>query len=219
MSERTSNTRYNLRRTVHACARSAPPSPEAVAEGKDTLADTSRLYSDIVKANDSAPGRVSNVLPDLRNILSEYPDGQRSSEAIIAGELTAVRNSDTPTVKGLPGTPGSNLTSVYSTPVLKGSETDGDDREEWTTVTRKSRPGSPARKNRRESPAREHLNKSRLGPEQERTVQEAIRQLTDGQRQKITDRQCVISITGVEAIPIYVEELLLLLTCYVEGTS
>jgi len=66
------------------------------------------------------------------------------------------------------------------------------------TVTRKSRPGSPARKNCRESPAREHLNKSRLGPEQERTVQEAIRQLTDGQRQKITDRQRVISITGTK---------------------
>jgi len=198
MSERTSNTHYNLRRTVHARARSAPPSPEAVAEGKDTLADTSRLYSDVVKANDSAPGRVSDVLPNLRNISSEYPDGQRSLEAIIAGELTAVRNSDTPTVKGLPGTPGSNLTSVYSTPALKGSETDGDDHEEWTTVTRKSHPGLPARKNRRESLAREHLNKSRLGPEQERTVQEAIRQLTDGQRQKITDRQCVISITGTK---------------------
>jgi len=198
MSERTSNTRYNLRCTVHARARSAPPSPEAVAEGKDTLADTSRLYSDVVKANDLAPGRVSDVSPDLRNISSEYPDGQRSSEAIIAGELTAICTSDTLTVKGLPGTPGSNLTSVYSTPALKGSETDGDDREEWTTVTRKSRPGSPARKSRCESPAREHLNKSRLGPKQEQTVQEAIRQLTDGQRQKITDRQCVISITGTK---------------------
>ena len=141
---------------------------------------------------------VSNVSPDLRNISLEYPNGQRSSEAIIAGKLTAVCNSDTLTVKGLPGTPGSNLTSVYSTPALKGSETDGGDREEWTTMMRKSRPGSLARKNHCESPAREHLNKSRLGPEQEQTVQEAIRQLTDGQCQKITDRQCVISITGTK---------------------
>jgi len=46
---------------VRDSARSAPPSPEAVAKGKDTLADMSRLYSDIVKVNDSAPGVSQSV--------------------------------------------------------------------------------------------------------------------------------------------------------------
>ena len=203
MSERIVNTRYNLRRTAHVRARSAPSSPEAVAKGKDTPADVSRLYSDIVKAKDSVPSRASDECPGLRKTSPEYPDGQRSSEAIIARELATVRNSDTPTVKGIPG---SALTSVYSTPAPEESETNGDDRGGWTTVAKKSRLGSPARENRRlpirkdrrESPVKGNPNKSRLGPEQEQTVEEAIKKLTKDQRQKISERQRVVSITGVK---------------------
>jgi len=141
MSERIVNTRYNLRRTAHVRARSAPSSPEAVAKGKDTPADVSRLYSDIVKAKDSVPSRASDECPGLRKTSPEYPDGQRSSEAIIARELATVRNSDTPTVKGIPG---SALTSVYSTPAPEESETNGDDLDHhgkkeppWITSKRK----------------------------------------------------------------------------------
>ena len=41
-------------------------------------------------------------------------------------------------------------------------------------------------------------------------------------QQALTHIRCVLdegAYVAVEAIPIYVEELLLLLTCYVEGTS
>lgn len=152
------------------CARSAPSSPEAAAKGKDTPADASRLYSDVVKAKDSAPSRASDACPGSRKTSPEYPDGQRSSEA------------------------GSALTSVYSTPAPEESETNGDDRRGWTTVVRKSRHGSPAkesrrsptRKDRRESPVKGNPSKNQLGPEQERTVQEAIKKLTRDQRQKIS---------------------------------
>jgi len=204
MSERIVNTCYNLHCTVHLRARSAPSSPEAAAKGKDTPADASHLYSDITKAKDSAPSHASNVSPGLRMILLEYPDGQRSSEAIIAGELAAIHSSDTPTVKGLPG---SALTSVYSTPAPEESEIDSDDHGGWTTVMRKSCQGSLARKSChgsltrkgcRESPVKGNPNKSQLGPEQEETVEEAIKKLTEDQCQKIFERQRVISITGVK---------------------
>jgi len=142
MSERIINTCYNLCRTAHVCTRSAPSSPEAVAKGKDTPTNASRLYSDIVRAKDLVPSRVSNVCPGSRKTSLEYPDGQRSSEAVIARELAAVRNSDTPTVKGIPG---SALTSVYSTPAPEESETNGDDHGGWTTVAKKSCHGSPVR--------------------------------------------------------------------------
>ena len=145
MSERIVNTRYNLRRTAHVRARSAPSSPEAMAKGKDTPTDASRLYSDVIKAKDSAPSRASDVCPGSRKTSPEYPDGQRSSEAVIAKELATVRNSDTATVKGIPG---SALTSVYFTPAPEESETNGDDHGGWTTVAKKSRLGSPARENR-----------------------------------------------------------------------
>jgi len=151
MSERIINTRYNLRRTAHVRARSAPSSPEAMAKGKDTPAEATRLYSKVVK--DVTSSRASNVSPGLRMTSPEYPDRQRSSEAIVAGELTAIHESGTPTVKGLPG---SALTSVYSTPALKEGEENGDDQGEWTTVARKSRHGSPAKGSRRGSPEREN---------------------------------------------------------------
>jgi len=207
MSERIVNTRYNLRRTAHVRARSAPSSPEAMAKGKDTPTDMSRLYSDIVKAKDLAPSRMPEVPTGLRNSSLEYTDGLRSSEAIIAGELTAVRKSSTLTVKGLPGTPGSALTSVYSTPVLKEGKTNGDDCGGWIKVTRKSCHGSPARESHQKSPERKDChaqmvkgnpNKSWLGPEQEQTVEEAIKKLTKDQCQTISERQCVVSITGVK---------------------
>jgi len=192
MSERIINTRYNLRRTAHVHVRSAPSSPEAAANGKDTPAEATRLYSEVVKAKDVAPSCASDVSPGLRMPSPEYPDGQRSSEAIVAGELTAVRESGTPTVKGLPG---SALTSVYSTPALNE---DGDNQGEWTTVTKKSRHGSPAKGSHCGSPERENPKRNRLGLEEENTVREAIKQLTKEQRLKIHERQRVISIAGVK---------------------
>ena len=195
MSERTINTRYNLHCTTHAHERSAPSSPEAVAKGNDTPADASCLYSDIIKVKDSAPSCMPDVSPGSRKFLSVYPNGHQSSEAIIAGELTAVCKSSTLTAmhesstltgKGIPGT----LTSVYSTPVLKEGKNDSDDHGEWTTVTRRSHHGSPARENRHKSLERknprsltvkESMSKGWLKPEQEHTVQEAIKQLTEAQ--------------------------------------
>ena len=165
------------------------------------------LYSDVVKAKDLAPSCASDVSPDSRNFSLEYPDGQRSSEAIVAGTLAAIHDSDTPTMKGLPDTLGSVLTSVYSTPVPEEGETNGDAHKGWTTVTRKSCRGSPVReshqgtlapRSHRESPARKGKNKTQLRPEQEHTMQEAIKQLTKEQQQKIYERQHVISIAGVK---------------------
>jgi len=166
-----------------------------MAKGKDTPAEATRLYSEVVKAKDVTSSCASDISPGLRMTSPEYPDGQRSSEAIVAGELTAVRESGTPTAKGLPG---STLTSIYSTPALKEGEENGDDQGEWTTVARKSRHGSPAKGSRHGSPERENPKRNRLGPEQENTVQEAIKQLTKEQRLKIHERQCVISIAGVK---------------------
>ena len=149
-----------------------------MAKGKDTPAEATRLYSEVVKAKDVTSSCASDISPGLRMTSPEYPDGQRSSEAIVAGELTAVRESGTPTAKGLPG---STLTSIYSTPALKEGEENGDDQGEWTTVVRKSSHGSPAKGSRRGSPERENPKRNRLGPEQENTVQEAIKQLTKEQ--------------------------------------
>ena len=203
MSERIVNTRYNLCCTAHVRARSAPSSPEAVAKGKDTPANASRLYSNVIKAKDLVPSRASNVCPGSRKTSLEYPNGQRSSEAVIARELAAVYNSDTPTVKGIPG---SALTSVYSTPVPEESKTNGDDHGGWTTTAKKSCHGwpareshqSPIRKDCHKLPVKGNPSKNWLGPEQECTVQEAIKKLTRDQRQKISVRQHVISVTGVK---------------------
>ena len=147
---------------MHVHARSAPSSPEAAAKGNDTPIEANHLYSDVMKAKDSAPSRVSNVSPDSRNFSSEYPDGQRSSEAIIiAGELAAIRSS----IKGLPG---SALTSVYSTPVPTEGENNGDDRVGWTTVMRKSHHGSPVsqesltKKSHHDSQTKESVSKCQL---------------------------------------------------------
>ena len=113
MSERIVNTQYNLHHTTHVRTQSAPSSPEAMAKGKDTPAKTSHLYSDIIKAKDLAPSSTTEVSPGSRKFSSEYPDGQRSLVAIIAGALAAIHDSNTPTMKGLPDTPGSALTSVW----------------------------------------------------------------------------------------------------------
>jgi len=149
-----------------------------MAKGKDTPAEATRLYSEVVKAKDVTSSRASDVSPSLRMTSPEYLDGQRSSEAIVAGELTAVRKSGTPTAKGLPG---SALTSIYSTPALKEGEENGDDQGEWTTVARKSRHRLPAKGSHHGSPERENSKRNRLGPEQENTVREAIKQLTKEQ--------------------------------------
>ncbi|KIM60767.1 hypothetical protein SCLCIDRAFT_26307 [Scleroderma citrinum Foug A] len=153
MSERIVNTCYNLRHTVHVRARSAPSSPEAAAKGNDTPIEANRLYSDVVKAKDLAPSCVSDVSPDSRNFSSEYPDGQRSSEAIIiAGKLAAIHSS----VKGLPG---STLTSVYSTPVPTEGENNGDDRrkiyerQRMISVTGVKKPGTKSTLSQGEGPS------------------------------------------------------------------
>ena len=109
------------------------------------------------------------------NDSSEYPNRHRSLKAIIAGGLNAVCESCTLIRKGIPGAPGSALTSVHSTPVLKEGETDGDDHGEWTTVMRKNCHESLARENchgsltkkgHHGSPAKGTLGKSQLGPKQ-----------------------------------------------------
>ena len=64
MSERIVNTHYNLRHAVHVHAKSAPSSPEAEAKGKDTPVEVNRLYSNVIKAKDSAPSCASDVSPD-----------------------------------------------------------------------------------------------------------------------------------------------------------
>ena len=141
MSERIVNTHYNLCRTVHVHARSAPSSPEAVAKGNDTPVEPTWLYSEIVKRG-LVPSRKTS--PSLSTVSSDYPGDQRLSEAVIAKQLQeVVVDRDTSTVKGLPG---SALTSVYSTlHVPEEGRGSDDDRIEWTTVTRKSRHGSPAK--------------------------------------------------------------------------
>ena len=45
---------------------------------------------------------------------------------------------------------------------------------------------------------KESISKHQLRPEQERIVQEAIKQLTKDQQRKIHERQHVISVTGVK---------------------
>jgi len=89
---------------------------------------------------------VSDISPGLRMTSPEYPDGQRSSEAIVAGELTAVCESGTPTVKGLPG---SALTSIYSTCQVRVYSGRGSS-QVWTKADKGQRQGagqevSPAR--------------------------------------------------------------------------
>ena len=97
--------------------------------------------------------------------------------------------------------------SVYSTPVPTEGENNGDDCVGWTTVMRKSHHGSPAKdshqelltkKSHCESQTKESVSKCQLRPEQERTMQEAINQLTKDQQRKIYKRQHVISVTGVK---------------------
>ena len=87
-----------------------------MAKGSDTPIEVNCLYSDVMKVKDLVPSHVSNVSPDLRNFSLEYPDGQRSLEAVIAKQLQeVVADRNTSTMKGLPGSAFVEVTRAPST--------------------------------------------------------------------------------------------------------